>query len=874
MSQTKAQLIDPVDGSIVNADINASAAIAGSKIDGSSFASITSSGSIVISQDNAIHFNATSGNDQDAILRENSGNVLLINSRNDAILNIDSNNDSTDAHFAVAHGAATSSSTELFRVQENGNVGIGTASPTETLHVEKTVAASSDLDSTFLLLKNASDGGSAIEFINSVNGKAKLSFGVEGTGASTDETFIGFSTSLNTTLSEAMRIDSSGRLLLGDTSPYSTDAIITALRSSVSRIGVGNTNTSATGECGVDFLPSNTTVGARIECKATEDFSTVANRTADLIFETRKDGVLDERMRILSDGKVGIGENSPTRRLHVEGSDADADICTFKNTNTTSGFGVNIQGGGTDNNRYILRLAEAGGTEKLRVDSSGNLGIGTTSPSSLVHLNSSGDTQLLLQSGSDTFKLSCFSNGEAGIETAGANPLRFLTNASESMRITDDGHVGIGTTTPDLLGSSTDSTYLAVIETSGTRRGQLLLGDNQNVDNGGIGDIHFVGHYQNASHKDMAAIRAMANGSTSGQRGADLTFSTKKDGTANVQERMIIDSDGNVGIGTSSPTHLLHLESASSPSINLLDTTNNCKLLVYSQDADAHIGTYSNHPLVFDTNSTEKMRILSDGKVGIGTSSPTTLFSIDRGDSSSSCALFENQDNTAYSSSAEGHINSVLVLKSTTSTGQNDQSVALQFNLALSGQTGSIQEIGSVRTGSGKGALFFRTRNSSTGRNERMRLDDAGNLLVGRTSVGNTGNGHVLRGVDSAIFSRNSDSGETIQICRNTNDGPFVEFRAGDSGNASILATIAKSGSSVVYNTSSDYRLKENVTAISDGITRLKTLKPYRFNFKSHPDRTVDGFFAHEVTAVPEAITGAKDGTKDILYTEEDTIPS
>ena len=69
------------DGTITNADINASAAIAGSKIDGSSFASITSSGSIVISQDNAIHFNTTNGNDFDAILRENTGNVLLINSR-------------------------------------------------------------------------------------------------------------------------------------------------------------------------------------------------------------------------------------------------------------------------------------------------------------------------------------------------------------------------------------------------------------------------------------------------------------------------------------------------------------------------------------------------------------------------------------------------------------------------------------------------------------------------------------------------------------------------------------------------------------------------------------------------------------------------
>ena len=46
---------------------------------------------------------------------------------------------------------------------------------------------------------------------------------------------------------------------------------------------------------------------------------------------------------------------------------------------------------------------------------------------------------------------------------------------------------------------------------------------------------------------------------------------------------------------------------------------------------------------------------------------------------------------------------------------------------------------------------------------------------------------------------------------------------------------------------------------ISDGITRLKTLKPYRFNFKIDPSETVDGFFAHEVTAVPEAISGTKD---------------
>ena len=64
----------------------------------------------------------------------------------------------------------------------------------------------------------------------------------------------------------------------------------------------------------------------------------------------------------------------------------------------------------------------------------------------------------------------------------------------------------------------------------------------------------------------------------------------------------------------------------------------------------------------------------------------------------------------------------------------------------------------------------------------------------------------------------------------------------------------------VQYNTSSDYRLKENVVTDWDATTRLKQLRPSRFNFIGESNRTVDGFLAHEVQdIVPEAIAGAKD---------------
>jgi hypothetical protein len=106
----------------------------------------------------------------------------------------------------------------------------------------------------------------------------------------------------------------------------------------------------------------------------------------------------------------------------------------------------------------------------------------------------------------------------------------------------------------------------------------------------------------------------------------------------------------------------------------------------------------------------------------------------------------------------------------------------------------------------------------------------------------------------------------SLRLRRGADNGQAAAFY-GSSSNSTPVGDISVTTSSTAYNTSSDYRLKENEVAISDGITRLKTLKPYRFNFKADndadgkPTQTVDGFFAHEVTAVPEAITGEKDGT-------------
>jgi len=87
---------------------------------------------------------------------------------------------------------------------------------------------------------------------------------------------------------------------------------------------LANNTTSASGTCDISFAPSNKITGAQIFCEAQEDFSTGANRTADLTFITRNDGTLSEKLRITSDGLIGLGTNDPAIPLDVHGADTNA----------------------------------------------------------------------------------------------------------------------------------------------------------------------------------------------------------------------------------------------------------------------------------------------------------------------------------------------------------------------------------------------------------------------------------------------------------------------------------------------------------------------------------------------------------------------
>ena len=134
-----------------------------------------------------------------------------------------------------------------------------------------------------------------------------------------------------------------------------------------------------------------------------------------------------------------------------------------------------------------------------------------------------------------------------------------------------------------------------------------------------------------------------------------------------------------------------------------------------------------------------------------------------------------------------------------------------------------------------------------------VEITNAGHMQVGRGT-----NMYLYIGDTSGYYSR-IESGRP-----GTGAQDHINFSNGNG----IVGSIYTSGSSTVFNTSSDYRLKENVVDLENATDRVKQLKPKRFNFIADDSVTVDGFLAHEVSSVvPEAISGEKDETEVLTNT-------
>ena len=139
-----------------------------------------------------------------------------------------------------------------------------------------------------------------------------------------------------------------------------------------------------------------------------------------------------------------------------------------------------------------------------------------------------------------------------------------------------------------------------------------------------------------------------------------------------------------------------------------------------------------------------------------------------------------------------------------------------------------------------------------TNSTERMRIDSSGNVLVGKTASSLSTSGFEASAAGMSASNAGASCGD---YNRNTNDGAVINFRRQGSGVGNISVT----GSATTYNTSSDYRLKQDIAPMTGALAKVSLLKPVTYKWKSDGSDS-EGFIAHELAEVsPQCVSGAKD---------------
>ena len=411
----------------------------------------------------------------------------------------------------------------------------------------------------------------------------------------------------------------------------------------------------------------------------------------------------------------------------------------------------------------------------------------------------------------------------------GSVPVPQATQHRESFTCTE-GQTSFATAgyTPQFLDLYLNGSHLSPADFTATNGSDVVLGVAASADD--VCDIISYTPFEVAD-QTFTGTTTLDGAVVINESSADVDFRVESD---NLTHALFVQgSDGNVGIGNSAPAANLGI-TQSGDNVGLLVSGGgyNYTAKFESSDAEANIiiedsnstndgnmiGVVTND-MYFVTNTAERMRINALGNVGLGISTVNNTYS-------SSHAL-------QIASVSDNNWGGTLILSSA-----NGSSVFSR----LVNSTDGLDIINQIAT-----PMRFFTANT-----ERMRLNAGGGLNIATGGLADVSASN-LEGVSLMKFSGQG----LIRIANNATSGKnCIEFF---NGNGQV-GTIATSSSATAYNTSSDYRLKENVVYDWDATTRLKQLKPARFNFIADANKTVDGFLAHEAQAVvPESVTGTKD---------------
>ena len=518
-----------------------------------------------------------------------------------------------------------------------------------------------------------------------------------------------------------------------------------------------------------------------------------------------------------ANNRVGIGTTSPASLLHLSAASPAIRIVG------TADSSIILQDTGASTNQQAAQIVNNGGTLTFRSlndaltgvvttamtieNLTGNVGIGTSSPNTKLVLSANNgggaenntlrfeDTDTATGTNQVTGKIEFYSSDttNTGVHsfisgvtknTTAIGELVFATgvagSASEAMRITSGGNVGIGNDSPGVkleVSNGSDSDLVMMIRGADNTTEYMALGVNGS--NG--------------------VLTAGASGSES----TNMVFRTASSGTE--AEAMRIDSSGSVGIGGITPTGLLTLGtgtfSAAAANTSALYTSTTAGLVAVADGL-----------LLVDRAGADVFKVDTSGNVGIGTEATTLeeALTVHRSGSTSSFLQFTNGN-----------------------TGQANNN-----GLYVGVNTSGTAYIGLRDTNDRD--LLFQTNNS-----EAMRIDSSGRLLINTTSETTPGN-------NSAYLIVESDAGSSQEGIYIRSDGGIGDpaFVVGDASNVAQLNIFGDGdveNTNGTYGTISDARVKENITDAASQWEDFKAIRIRRYNLISKPNEPHIGVIAQEL---------------------------
>jgi hypothetical protein len=384
--------------------------------------------------------------------------------------------------------------------------------------------------------------------------------------------------------------------------------------------------------------------------------------------------------------------------------------------------------------------------------------------------------------------------------TLDGKTIGFTIAGSERLRITSAGLVGVGTSSP---GSKLHVAGGATV---------VSIGSN---DAGDTGAAIFYGTGTKYNWK----IGAQQNVDNA----FEITPSTAAGGTTFTTPSLVINSAGNVGIGTTAPGQLLEIHGASNPAALVKNTTSNVQAYFYASSTAGIFGTPTVHPLVFNVENLEKARIDTSGRLLVGTSTAV---------GSSNAVVIKGTSGVSNASIYLGNTAnaSTLIAGNTLGFieyGSADGGIGAQVLAAADGTWSSTSDCPTR-------LVFSTTADGASSPTERMRIDNAGQFVFNSATYG-------LRA------QTGSAAGTTIQIFSG-----FYSASTPGTGTACIYihsnGNVENTNNS--YGAISDIKLKENIVDAGSQWDDLKALQVRKYNFKEGQTHTQIGLVAQEVELV------------------------